>query len=172
MLARRTLVMMLALSMVLFVFGCGGGKSADDGIEPVDAAPPPVEEPIEEPLETEDLSGQDMVDPILNDVFYAFDKHSLTAESKSILEVNADELNRADDAYIIIEGHCDERGTIDYNLALGEKRASSVRDYLSSLGVERDRVRIITFGEERPVDTGHTEAAWSKNRRAEFLVER
>ena len=69
------------------------------------------------------------------------------------------------------EGHCDERGTIEYNLALGERRASSVRDYLTSLGVARNRIRVITYGEERPVDPGHTEAAWSKNRRAQFVAE-
>ena len=170
MFVRRTLVMLLALAMALFVFGCGGGKSADEGIEPVEVAPPPVEEPVEEPVETEDLSSQDMADPILNDVFYAFDKYNLSAESKSILEANADELNRASDSFIVVEGHCDERGTKSYNLALGEKRANAARDYLVTLGVSGSRITVISYGKERPFNTGHSEAAWAKNRRAHFVL--
>ncbi len=172
MLAKRTLVMMLAMAMALFVFGCGGGQSADEGVEPVEPAPPPVEEPVEEPIETEDTSAQEMADPILNDVFFAFDKYNLTAEAKSTLETNADELNRADDRYIIIEGHCDERGTKTYNLALGEKRANAARDYLVTLGVSGSRITVISYGKERPFDTGHTEAAWAKNRRAHFVLKK
>jgi len=108
----------------------------------------------------------------LGAVYFAYDSYDLSPTSLATLRENAEVLKAYPTFRVAVEGHCDERGTIDYNLALGEKRAASVRDYLASLGVERERVRIITFGEERPVDTGHTEAAWSKNRRAEFLVER
>ena len=108
----------------------------------------------------------------LGAVYFAYDSYDLSPISLATLRENAEVLKAYPTFRVAVEGHCDERGTIDYNLALGEKRADSVRDYLASLGVERERVRIITFGEERPVDTGHTEAAWSKNRRAEFLVER
>ncbi|HWR82862.1 MAG TPA: OmpA family protein, partial [Candidatus Deferrimicrobium sp.] len=73
-------------------------------------------------------------------------------------------------AMVKIEGHCDERGTVEYNLSLGEKRARSAQDYLVGLGIEGNRISIQTFGKERPVDPGHNEEAWSKNRRAEFRV--
>jgi peptidoglycan-associated lipoprotein len=108
----------------------------------------------------------------LGTVYFAYDSYDLSPTSLATLRENAEVLKAYPNFGLAIEGHCDERGTIDYNLALGEKRADSVRGYLASLGVERDRIRIITFGEERPVDAGHTEAAWSKNRRAEFVVER
>ena len=71
-----------------------------------------------------------------------------------------------------VEGHCDERGTVDYNLALGEQRARAARDYLVSLGVAAERVRVVSFGKERPLDAGHDEAAWAKNRRAHFALSR
>jgi len=105
-------------------------------------------------------------------VYFAYDSYDLSPTSLATLRENAEVLKAYPDFHVVVEGHCDERGTIDYNLALGEKRAAAVRDYLASLGVERTRIRIITYGEERPVDPGHTEAAWSKNRRAEFVVER
>ena len=73
---------------------------------------------------------------------------------------------------MVIEGHCDERGTIEYNLELGAKRAKAVLDYVASLGVDAGRMRTISYGEERPVDPGHDETAWGKNRRAEFTLEK
>jgi len=127
----------------------------------------PGSEPfVEQPISVAELSGR------LGTVYFAYDSYDLSPTSLATLRENAETLKAYASYGVALEGHCDERGTIDYNLALGEKRASSVRDYLVSLGVQRSRVRIITYGEERPVDPGHTEAAWSKNRRAEFLVER
>ena len=73
---------------------------------------------------------------------------------------------------VTVEGHCDERGTVDYNLALGDQRARAARDYLVSLGVAAERVRVVSLGKERPMDAGHDEAAWAKNRRAHFAVSR
>jgi peptidoglycan-associated lipoprotein len=73
---------------------------------------------------------------------------------------------------VFVEGHCDERGTVDYNLALGEQRARAARDYLVSLGVAADRLRVVTYGKERPLDPAHNEAAYAKNRRAHFSVSR
>ena len=74
------------------------------------------------------------------------------------------------DANIIVEGHCDERGTTEYNLALGERRATETKKYLVELGVPEGRIKTISYGEERPLDPGHTEAAWAKNRRAQFVL--
>jgi peptidoglycan-associated lipoprotein len=86
------------------------------------------------------------------------------------LQANVETMKAFPTADVLIEGHCDERGTVEYNLALGERRARSARDYMVSLGVSADRIQIISYGKERPVDFGHNEAAWAKNRRAEFSV--
>ena len=107
----------------------------------------------------------------LQTVYFHFDSQDLDSSARSALRQNADVLNQYPDARVVVEGHCDERGTIEYNLALGERRAATVRDYLASLGVERSRLRIITYGEERPDVAGHGESAWSRNRRAAFKAE-
>jgi peptidoglycan-associated lipoprotein len=169
MFAKRALVLMMALMLAAFVLGCGGGSSTDAPAtdpEPETEPPPPMEEPTEEPP----VESETMGDPVLNDVFFAFDKHNLTAEAKGTLEANAGELRDHSDVAIVIEGHCDERGTKSYNLALGEKRANAARDYLIALGISGSRITVISYGKERPFDPGHTEAAWAKNRRAHFKL--
>jgi peptidoglycan-associated lipoprotein len=87
-----------------------------------------------------------------------------------VLQANAAILKKYPTWIITIEGHCDERGTAEYNLALGEKRALAAKTYLVSLGVPADRLRTVSYGKEFPVDPGHDESAWSKNRRAHFVV--
>jgi peptidoglycan-associated lipoprotein len=87
-----------------------------------------------------------------------------------VLQANADLLRRYATWQISIEGHCDERGTAEYNLALGERRAVAARNYLVSLGIPADRVKIVSYGKEFPFDPGHSEEAWAKNRRAHFVV--
>jgi peptidoglycan-associated lipoprotein len=109
--------------------------------------------------------------PVLEDVFFDYDSAALSGAAKRTLENNAGQLKDAD-ANVTIEGHCDERGTIAYNLALGERRAKAAKDYLVSLGVSANRLKIISYGKERPFDPGHTESAWSKNRRAHFVGDR
>ena len=86
------------------------------------------------------------------------------------LQATADVLKKYTTWQVTIEGHCDERGTAEYNLALGERRATAARTYLLSLGVSADRIKIVSYGKEFPFDPGHDEAAWSKNRRAHFVV--
>ncbi|MBI5587375.1 MAG: peptidoglycan-associated lipoprotein Pal [Deltaproteobacteria bacterium] len=103
-------------------------------------------------------------------VHFDFDKYNIREDDKPVLEKNAKWLNLNKKVTVIIEGHADERGETEYNLALGDKRARSVEKYLEALGVSRDRLATISFGEEKPVDPGHDEAAWSKNRRAEFKI--
>lgn len=103
-------------------------------------------------------------------VYFEFDKARLTAEARAILEENAAWLREHPEIKVQIEGHCDERGTAEYNLALGERRATSVRNYLISLGIDPARLYTISYGEERPVDRRHNEEAWAKNRRAEFKI--
>ena len=106
----------------------------------------------------------------LQTVYFAFDSSTLNATSKQVLDANAAYLKEMDDVEIQIEGHTDERGGIQYNLALGERRAKAVRDYLIALGVSSSRISVISLGKEKPVEFGHSERAWSKNRRANFVV--
>jgi peptidoglycan-associated lipoprotein len=104
-------------------------------------------------------------------IYFDFDKATLTPDSRELLISNGEWLRLNPDIDIIIEGHCDERGTNEYNLALGDRRAESVKVFLIDLGINNSRLKTISYGEERPSDSGHTEAAWAKNRRAHFLVE-
>ncbi len=106
----------------------------------------------------------------LDDILFPFDQFSLSDEARAILQKNADWLRSHREARILIEGHCDERGTVEYNLALGERRAQSVKDYLVNLGIPEDRLSIISYGKEKPFALGQTEEAWAQNRRAHFLL--
>ncbi len=108
----------------------------------------------------------------LADIQFELDSAALTDQARATLEKHALWLQGRRDVKVTIEGHCDERGTVDYNLALGEQRARAARDYLASLGVGADRLRVVSLGKERPLDTGHDEAAWARNRRDHFAVSR
>lgn len=103
-------------------------------------------------------------------IHFDFDRYFIRDDAKPVLEKNSRWLQSYLTVKILIEGHCDERGTEEYNMALGEKRAKSTRDYLMSLGISPDRIRIISYGKTQPLDPGHNEEAWAKNRRAQFLI--
>jgi len=107
----------------------------------------------------------------LETIHFAFDQHSLTTESREVLAENVVLLQTNPKLKIAIEGHCDERGSDEYNLALGERRAQAARDYMATLGVAPERMATISYGEEMPVDPAGGEDAWSKNRRAAFKVQ-
>jgi len=171
MFAKRVLVLILAIGLVAFAAGCGGKKAMEEPTV-TESTPPPPPPVVEEPVTKEPVAPKEVEPATLNDVFFAFDKYNLTAESKSILESNASELKRVGDTDIIIEGHCDERGTKSYNLALGEKRANAAKDYLVALGVSGSRISVVSYGKERPFAMGHDEAAWAKNRRAHLVVKK
>ncbi|MDJ0987481.1 MAG: peptidoglycan-associated lipoprotein Pal [Desulfobacterales bacterium] len=104
------------------------------------------------------------------DVLFEFDSASLTAEAQEILREKAEWLRDNPSARVIIEGHCDERGTNEYNLALGDRRAYSSKAFLTDLGIEDSRLTTISYGEEQPIAAGSTEDAWAKNRRAHFVI--
>lgn len=106
---------------------------------------------------------------VLKPVHFDFDKYDLQAEAIRTLGGNAAAIKEHNQFNVRVEGHCDERGTVEYNLALGEKRARAARDYLVSLGVEARRLRVVSYGKERPADARHNETAWAMNRRAEFV---
>lgn len=191
--SRNSFPLTLLLIALAAPLGCGP-KDTDDIMtpepapaEPTRPAPTPARDTGEEvegsPWDStgvrEDPVEQQRIPPRgsfpsdrLGTVFFAYDSFELTPVSLRTLRENAEAMKAYANESFVIEGHCDERGTIEYNLALGEKRAAAVRDYLVSLGVDRPRLRIVTYGEERPVDPGHSESAWSKNRRAAFLVDR
>lgn len=104
------------------------------------------------------------------DVFFDFDQSVLTAGARGVLERKAAWLRSNPDVSVVIEGHCDERGTAEYNIALGERRARSAMDFLVDLGISASRLRTVSYGEERPLDPGHNENAWALNRRAHFVI--
>jgi peptidoglycan-associated lipoprotein len=104
------------------------------------------------------------------DVHFDFDKYNLKPEAQAILKAGAPAYLKYTEYKLVVEGHCDERGTVEYNLALGQKRADEAAKYLSDLGIQKDRIKTISYGEEMPLDKGHDEAAWAKNRRAHFVI--
>jgi peptidoglycan-associated lipoprotein len=162
---KKLMVLAMVASLTVVV-GCGGKKAVDEPTTPTDTSSQPVEEVKEQPVEQPVTPSTDMSPISLNDVFFDFDQYNLTSEAKSTLDANAREMKRVADSNITIEGHCDERGTKAYNLALGDKRANAARDYLVALGVVSSRITTVSYGKERPFDEGHDESAWAKNRRA------
>jgi peptidoglycan-associated lipoprotein len=131
--------------------------------------PKKVEEAVK-PAGIEQPASPDTVAFNGENIFYAFDDYSLSAEAQGVLNKLADHLKANSKVAVQIEGHCDERGSVEYNLALGERRANSAKNYLVQLGVEAARLSTISYGEERPSTEGHDEAAWAKNRRAQFVL--
>ena len=107
---------------------------------------------------------------IIRDINFDFDQSNIRPDAREILKANADMLLKKGAAKITIEGYCDERGTAEYNMALGERRAQEAKNYLINLGVKASQIKTISYGEERPLDAGHDEDAWAKNRRAHFVV--
>jgi len=120
--------------------------------------------------ETPGVAGEVFESALLKDIHFDFDKYDIRPSDGAILKENAVLLRKYTNLKVQIEGHCDERGTVEYNLALGERRANRTKDYLVSLGVSPDRVSTISYGKEKPLDAGHDEAAWAKNRRAHTIV--
>ncbi len=114
---------------------------------------------------------QAITDGNVSPVFFGYDSAELSAEARQILEENSRWFRQYQGATIVVEGHCDERGSEEYNLALGDRRAQAATTYLIQLGIGSDRLESISYGEEQPFDPGHTEAAWTRNRRAQFVVE-
>lgn len=144
-------------------------------VEEVREAPaPPVEDKPVDPFLSEDLQlvNEEAVRRGLfhPNVYFDFDKFDLKPEAREKLAQNADFLKRHSEFIVTIEGHCDERGTHEYNLALGERRASAAKGYLVSLGISGDRLRTISYGKERPVCTESNESCWWRNRRAYMII--
>jgi len=129
-------------------------------------APPPL---VEDPMASRSIDELNRDSP-MRVVYYGFDSAELSAEARTALDANAAVLKKYPSWTVTIEGHCDERGTAEYNLALGERRAAAAQSYLVALGVPASRVKTVSYGKEFPFDPGHDEAAWAKNRRAHFVI--
>jgi len=133
-------------------------------------APTPVTPAIKEEAVTatslDDLNRNSPLKP----VFFALDSSEISPEGKAVLDEDAAVLKQNASWVVTVEGHCDERGTAEYNLALGDRRANAAVTYLRSLGIGADRMKTVSYGKEFPFDPGHDESAWSKNRRAHFVI--
>lgn len=134
--------------------------------EPPPPPPPLVPDDEFEARSLEDLNRESPLEP----VFFDYDTSSLGEEARAVLEKNAKMLEQYPTWIITVEGHCDERGTAEYNLSLGERRALIARDYLVEMGLAASRLRTVSYGKEFPFDPASTEMAWSKNRRAHFVI--
>ena len=132
---------------------------------PVVTAPPVVEDPMAS-RSIDDLNR----DSPMRVVYFDYDSAELSAAARAALDGNAAVLKKYPTWVVTIEGHCDERGTAEYNLALGERRAAAAQAYLVALGIPASRIKTVSYGKEFPFDPGHDEAAWAKNRRAHFVI--
>jgi peptidoglycan-associated lipoprotein len=133
---------------------------------PPSVTPPPTAPAPATPPKPSEYAANDA----LKDIYFAFDKADIRPGEVKTLDANGTWLKGHDNRLLLIEGHCDERGTAEYNLALGERRAKTAMNYLVSRGISAGRITIVSYGKERPVCTEHTQACWARNRRAHFLV--
>ncbi|HEY7191142.1 MAG TPA: peptidoglycan-associated lipoprotein Pal [Vicinamibacterales bacterium] len=184
---QKTFVV-IALIVVALAAGCGRNKKPvvtapqpTPTLSPVETTPPAppqrVEEavPLPEPRVAEDAIANRSLDDLnrnspLKPIFFTLDSADLDDAGRAVATANADVLKKYGTWAITIEGHCDERGTAEYNLALGERRASAVKAYLTSLGVSTDRIKTVSYGKEYPFDTRHSEEGWANNRRGHLVI--
>jgi len=178
---KRFLIYALAIVLVFSVAVSCKKKPKEVPPPPPQAQEQPKVEKVEQPavkepvLSEEEIFLQKSLEQInkekpLANIYFDYDKALIRDDARPVLEANAGWLARFKTIKILVAGNCDERGTEEYNMALGEKRAKAAMDYLTTLGVSAGRMRIISYGKSQPVEPGHNEAAWQKNRRDEFLV--
>lgn len=184
----------LFTALLVFLVGLGCSSSSDRPPATPSGTPPPIRTttttaPMVAETTSPDLTERDeeslrsMTDPDdiytrsledinvqspLDDIHFDFDSAALSDQGRSVLGRHAEWLRGYSDVTLLIEGHCDERGTVEYNLALGERRANAAYSYLMSLGIVATRLKTISYGKEFPFDPNHTEEAWGRNRRAHF----
>ena len=177
---KKILILSLSCFLVIAFFASCRKKVEEIPPPPQVKEQPKLEKvikpPIKEPkLTEEEIFAKKSLEELnsekpLNVVLFDYDKYFIREDAKPILQNNAAWMKKWKSVKILIEGHCDERGTEDYNMALGEKRAKSAFDYLVSLGISSDRIKTISYGKSQPTDPGHNEIAWQKNRRDQFTI--
>jgi peptidoglycan-associated lipoprotein len=172
----------LTLAAVAFVVACSPKKPAPPPAPTpapvstptvVTTEPPPAPTPQPTPrVDRDDITAKSLseISSYLKPAFFDYDKADVRADAREVLAANATWLKKYPAVQFTLEGHADERGTAQYNLALGDRRANAARDYLVSLGVDAARIKSVSYGKERPFATGHDEDSWQKNRRAHFVV--
>lgn len=170
----RLISLFLAITLMIAWAGCSKKvtKTAPQSEETSRPVPPPVES--DRQIAPIDLDVKETAEPtkeiVLQDINFDFDRYDLTPRARDILANHARILKENPQIKLTIEGHCDERGTIEYNLALGERRANAAKEYLVKYGIDPSRIRTISYGKERPLDPRSNEEAWAKNRRAAFVI--
>jgi len=189
MVSRRGVIVALAVVALMAAPACARRSSpplplppqpAPVAPPPVTPAPPAARVQVEDlqpaaPALAEDSLGNRSLDEINRDsplrpAFFPLDSADLDESGRSVVSSNVEVLKKYPQWVVTIEGHCDERGTAEYNLSLGERRAIAAKTYLVSLGIAAERLRTVSYGKEFPFDPGHDEAAWTKNRRAHFVI--
>lgn len=187
--ARLSLGLFLLVVSFLFVVSCAQKKGVDvsgtsgESVEAAETAEQKAgqaetdisEEELEAQREAELKRQQEAREKAARDfvnenVYFGFDDATLTRQAREILAQKAEWLRSHPDVEVVIEGHCDERGTKEYNMALGQRRAQSIKNFLVNAGIDADRLDTISYGEERPADPRNNEEAWAKNRRGHFRI--
>lgn len=177
---KKLLVLSLSCFLLMAFF-----ISCQKKVEETPPPPPQVKEqpkvekvekpPVKPVLTEEEIFAQKSLEELnaeepMENIHFDYDKFFIREDAKPVLEDNAAYLKKWPTVEVLIEGHCDERGTEEYNLSLGEKRAKAAYDYLVSLGISPDRLKTISYGKSQPIDPGHNEVAWQRNRRCEFTI--
>jgi len=183
----RKLIYLTSIIFMILLWGCSSKKV----IQPVqpESQQPPITQAETTPKVTQPAQPEERIheetyakiesteekpkyreEEIFKDIYFDYDQYDIRPDAKPILENIASWLSKNPNTKILIEGHCDERGTNEYNIALGDRRAKSARDFLVALGISQSRIEMISYGEEKPVCNEHTEECWSKNRRAHFVI--
>lgn len=160
----------LVLALSISAMSCGGGQKPTDESNTTITEKPAEPKPPTETKPEEPDTRRVIQESQFQTVYFDFDKFNLRSDARSSLDANAQLLKEFPDVVIAIEGHCDERGTVEYNLLLGEKRARSAMDYLTAQGIAASRMSVKSWGKERPAVMGSNEDAWGRNRRAEFKI--
>jgi peptidoglycan-associated lipoprotein len=172
----------ITLAAVAFVVACSSKPPAAPPPAPTPAPvstptvvtvePVATPTPMLAPKDADSITGRSIneLSGMLKPAFFDYDKADIRGDSRDVLATNATWLKKYSPVQFTIEGHADERGTAQYNLALGDRRANAAKDYLVSLGVDASRIKTVSYGKERPFATGHDEDSWQKNRRAHFVV--
>ena len=165
-------VTLVALILTFLFVGCAKEEPPPPTAEaqPRPAAPPPPPPSPPPPPPGPSISQQAFQEFQNQDIYFDFDKYDLRTDARATLDRKASFLNQNSSIRVQVEGHCDERGTNEYNMALGERRANAAKQYLTTAGISAGRLSTISYGEERPLDPGHNEAAWARNRRAHFVI--
>ena len=166
-LGTRSLIGLASLAVIVLV-GCG--KKPEPTVEIDRTTPRETVEPPSQPETPEMREDRLAWKARVKDVYFDYDKAELRGDARAVLQENARILKENPDAKVTLEGHCDERGTEEYNLALGQRRAEVVKAYLADLGVSASSLSTISYGEEKPFAQGHDESAWSQNRLVHFLI--